>query len=305
MTRKIIGITGASGFVGQTLLRTAREQGFAVRALTRTPRTDTDGISWIEGALDQPATLVRLATSCDAIIHVAGVVNAPDKTGFVTGNVTGTAALTAAACVACATRFIHVSSLAAREPALSHYGASKAEAEHIVMGSALDWTIVRPPAIYGPGDRDMLDIYKMARRGFVTVPPKGATSLIEVSDLARLLLRLVDCDQAISQIYEVDDGKPGGWSHTDYAKAIGDAVGRRVLTIATPAPAMRFGAKIDRMFRGGGARLTADRAAYFCHPDWVINADRRIPSDIWQPHVETRAGLAATAAAYRAAGWLK
>ena len=85
-------------------------------------------------------------------------------------------------------RFIHVSSLSAREPALSDYGWSKAKSERLVAASGLDWTIIRPPAVYGPGDRETFELFKMARRGIVALPPRGRFSVIHVEDLCRLIL---------------------------------------------------------------------------------------------------------------------
>ena len=82
-------------------------------------------------------------------------------------------AMLAAATAAGVRRFVFVSSLAAREPQLSMYGASKARAEALVERSGLDWSIVRPPAVYGPGDRETLELFKMARLGLVLMPPAG------------------------------------------------------------------------------------------------------------------------------------
>ncbi|MFX7866220.1 NAD(P)H-binding protein, partial [Acinetobacter baumannii] len=91
-------------------------------------------------------------TGADAVLHVAGVVNAPTREGFAAGNIDGTRAMLAAAQAAGIPRFVLVSSLAARAPSLSIYGWSKAEAEKLVIDCPLDWTIIRPPAVYGPGD---------------------------------------------------------------------------------------------------------------------------------------------------------
>lgn len=300
-----LAVTGGTGFVGKTLIRLATAQGLRVRALTRSPQPPQDGVEWISGALDQPDALQALMRGSDAAIHVAGVVNAPDRAGFEAGNVGGTLAMVEAAHGAGIQRFIHVSSLSARKPDLSIYGWSKAKAELIVQASGLDWTIVRPPWIYGPDDRDTLDLFKMARRGFVLLPPEGRISVIEVSDLARLLLAIVPDADTRAQVYEADDGKDGGWSHTGFGRAIGWAVGRRVATFSAPAAVLDVAARLDRLIRGSGAKLTADRVRYFCHPDWVVDPDKRPPLALWQPQVSTFDGLKATAQAYRDAGWLK
>jgi uncharacterized protein YbjT (DUF2867 family) len=304
LSRGVLAITGGTGFVGKTLVGQALAAGYQVRALTRKARPLVENVVWVEGSLDDPASLLRLARGSDAVVHVAGVVNAPDRAAFEAGNVTGTMNIVQAAKQEGVDRFIHVSSLAAREPELSNYGWSKAKAERIVGMSGLDWTMVRPPAIYGPGDRDMLDLFKMAKLGFVLLPPSGRTSLIEVSDLARLLLALVPSQAGTTQIYEADDGRDGGWSHVGFGAAIGWAFAKRVATIPMPRAVLNFGAKADRLMRGSKAKLTHDRVSYFCHSDWVIDPLKRPPAHLWKPTVNTRDGLKATAASYRKAGWL-
>ncbi|MDV3257459.1 MAG: NAD(P)H-binding protein, partial [Sphingomonas sp.] len=185
-----LAITGATGFVGSRLLALALEGGHEVRALARRPQEERQGVSWIEGALDRPDSLEQLLEGARAVIHVAGVINAPDAAGFEAGNVAGTAAVIAAAKKVGTGRFIHVSSLAAREPGLSVYGETKARSEELVSSSGLDWSIVRPPAVYGPGDRETLDLFRMAKSGLVLLPPAGRLSLIHVDDLGQLLISL-------------------------------------------------------------------------------------------------------------------
>jgi uncharacterized protein YbjT (DUF2867 family) len=298
-----LAITGGTGFVGATLVRHAAKRGHQVRALTRKPQVSGTRIEWVDGALDQPESLVRLAVGADVVIHVAGAINARDRAGFQDHNVFGTLNMVEAAKAAGVRRVIHVSSMASREPELSDYGWSKARSEQIVGASGLDWTIVRPPAVYGPGDRETLELFRMAKRGLVFLPPPGRISVIEVSDLSRFLLTLIGHDETVGDTYEPDDGYEQGWTHRQFAEAIGAAVGRkRLTTISVPRPLMRGGARVDRLVRGRRAKLTLDRAGYFSHPDWV--AHRRPPAELWRPHIETNAGLKATAVAYRAAGWL-
>jgi nucleoside-diphosphate-sugar epimerase len=145
---------------------------------------------------------------------------------------------------------------------------------------------------------DMRDMFRMARFGLALLPPPGRMSVIEVGDFARLLLALVDKDPG-RVILEADDGVEGGWSHHDFARAIGAAVGQRVLPLALPRALLSLAAKGDRLLRGDKARLTADRVAYFCHPDWTIDPARRPDPALWRPKVATPQGLAATAAWYR------
>ena len=303
MIQPILAITGGTGFVGATLVRHAVMRGHQVRALTRKPQPSSGKVTWVDGALDDQQSLARLVDGADAVIHVAGAINARDRAGFEVANVVGTLNVIEAAKAAGVQRFIHVSSLAAREPDLSDYGWSKARSEQVVGASGLNWTVVRPPAVYGPGDRETLELFKMAKRGLVFLPPPGKLSVIEVSDLSRFLLTLIRHDETYGETYEPDDGYELGWTHRQFAEAIGMAVGHRhIATFSTPRALMRLGARIDRLLRGRRAKLTLDRAAYFSHPDWVAMA--RPPSDLWRPHIETHAGLRATAIAYKAAGWL-
>lgn len=301
----VVALTGATGFVGRATLDRLLEAGWHVRALTRRSQQARQGISWVEGALDQPESLADLCEGADAVLHIAGVVNAPDAAGFEAGNVTGTANLLHAAKERGISRFVHVSSLSAREPQLSVYGASKAKGEKLVATSMLDWTIIRPPGVYGPGDTEVLEMFKMAMRGFCLLPPAGKGSWIHVDDLARLLVALLPPhEDATARLFEADDGEPGGWEHRSFARAIGWALGKRVATIAAPRPLLFAAAWGDRLIRGAKAKLTPDRASYMSHPDWVIGRDAAPPAALWTPKIATREGLKQTARWYKAAGWL-
>ena len=194
-------------------------------------------------------------------------------------------------------RFVHVSSLAAREPQLSMYGASKAKAEALVADSALDWVIVRPPGVYGPDDREMLDIYKLAMRGLYVAPP-GRMSLIHVDDLAQALLALAGGGPS-RQTLEIDDGAAGGIAHADFARAIGTGLGRGVTVMPLPLSMLHLAARL-----GVSAKLTRDRANYIAHPDWVARGGNAALAELWVPQVGLAAGVADTIAGYRAKSWL-
>ncbi|BCA57343.1 NAD-dependent epimerase/dehydratase family protein [Sphingomonas sp. HMP6] len=298
-----LAITGGTGFVGSRAIDLAVAAGHSVRALTRRPQPPRDGVTWIEGALDTAEPLDRLVDGADAVLHIAGVVNAPDRAGFAAGNIAGTQAVLDATRTAGVRRFVHVSSLAAREPDLSLYGWSKIESEVIVTASGLDWTIVRPPGIYGPGDMEMRDLFRMAKTGVAVLPPGGRVSVIHVDDIAALLLKLASAD-ATGAILEPDDGRDGGWSHAQLIRAIGVAVGHKVVPLAVPKALLTTIAHADKTFRGKGAKLTPDRVGYLCHPDWTVDPARRPPPTLWQPAIDTPQGLAETAAWYRANGLL-
>jgi len=187
---------------------------------------------------------------------------------------------------------------------LSAYGASKARAEELVKASGLDWTIVRPPAVYGPRDTEMFELFRSAVYGLVPLPPRGATSIIHVSDLAGLLVALPEA-RGLKAIYEPDDGREGGWSHKELGKAIGEAVGRRrVLALNLPKEVLELAAKADKFVRGDMAKLTADRVGYMLHPNWVARFDKAVPENVWMPEIGGEEGLKQTADWYDEEGWL-
>jgi uncharacterized protein YbjT (DUF2867 family) len=294
----VIAVTGGTGFVGSHFIELALAQGHQLRALTRRPQPERAGITWIEGALDKPDSLTALVQGTDAVLHIAGVINAPDRAGFAAGNIEGTRALIAATEAAGVRRFVQVSSLTAREPDLSLYGWSKAEADKLLIASNLDWTIVRPPAIFGPRDQEMLELFKLAKRHVVPLPPAGGRmSVIAVGELIRLLLALPTSNALIREIVEPDDGAPDGWDHRDFARAIGIAMGSKVLPLPLPRPILDAIAALDGLFRGKNAKLTPDRVAYFCHRDWVSHVTP--PADVWAPELDTPSALVATARWYR------
>lgn len=301
----IIALTGATGFVGQAVLDEAAARGLAVRALTRRPREARDGVSWVHGDILKRSALDMLIDGAHAVIHVAGVVNAPDPAMFEACNARGTREVAGAALDAGVGRFVHVSSLAAREPELSTYGASKRRGEEIVKASPLDWTVVRPPGVFGPRDTEIFELFRAARWGVVPMPRVGRSSLIHVADLARLLVDLVDGGkEVLGQVYEPDDRREGGWEHRELARAIGAAVGRRVFVPQFSRAALLGFSRADRILRRGKAKLTADRVNYLTHPDWTCDPAKAPPASLWMPRIETETGLAETAEWYRSQGWL-
>lgn len=316
----LLAITGATGFVGSAVLDEALRQGHQVRALVRREQAARDGVEWVRGDLGDGQALAALVAGADAVIHVAGLTNTPDPAAFTPANVTGTANVIAAMKGAGTKRLVFVSSLAARVPALSAYGASKAEAEAVVeaagVSGGLDWTTVRPPGVYGPRDIDYLDMFRTAKLGFVPLPPGGASSIIHADDLAALLVGLAGPTASLledtasrtvtfGKTYEPDDGREGGWSHKELAAAIGRAVGRgRVFAPHLPRAVLEAAAAADRLARGDKAKLTPDRVGYMCHPNWVSRFDRKPPPGIWQPKIAGEEGLKATAEWYRREGWI-
>lgn len=299
----ILALTGATGFVGGHALDAALARGWRVRALARREQPARDGVEWVRGGLADAEALRRLCDGADAVLHIAGVTNAADRAGFEAGNVDGTHAMLAAARGVGARRFVHVSSLAAREPGLSVYGASKAAADALVRESGLRWAIVRPPGVYGPGDTELLALFHAARWRLLPLPA-GRASMIFAPDLAGALLALAGADAG--GVFEVDDGA-GGYAQDEIGRAAARALGVSAAVLRVPGAALRLGAAIDTALsrlRGRLPKLSHDRARYLAHPDWTADARPLIATGLWRPTVGLADGFARTAAWYRARGWL-
>ncbi|WP_448586978.1 NAD-dependent epimerase/dehydratase family protein [Thermaurantiacus sp.] len=302
-----LALTGATGFIGGHVLAAARARGHRVRALARRAQPRREGVAWIPGDLADREALRALVSGADAIVHVAGVTNSRTAAGFLRGNVGGTAAMRAAAG---GRPFVHVSSLAARMPALSTYGASKRQAEDVARGCPGPWVVVRPPAVYGPGDRAFLALFRAVRWGVVPMPAGARAAMIFGPDLAEALIALAEDlageRRSAGGLFEIDDGTPG-YPQADLAREVARAIGRRVAVLPVPGRALRLAAAIDTArarIAGGLPNLSFDRARYLAHPDWTTDSGPLRALGLWAPHHPLAAGLAATAAWYRAAGLL-
>ena len=161
----------------------------------------------------------------------------PDAAGFEQGNVTGTLAMLAAATAGGIHRFVHVSSLAAREPKLSLYGGSKARAEELVERSGLDWTIVRPPAVYGPGDNETLELFRMAKLGLMLMPPSGPAFAAPCRRPCARCCSRCRARCSVQLLIEPDDGKPAAGLTANSPSALGTAVGKKPAILSSPGAA--------------------------------------------------------------------
>jgi uncharacterized protein YbjT (DUF2867 family) len=302
-----IAVSGATGFVGRHLLREFGRRGIAARVLARNPSAvpAVPGQQIVTGHLGDPAALRTLTDGAIAVVHLAGVIAAADRAAFRAANVDGTAALLAATPgTAC---FIHVSSLAAREPDVSVYAASKRESEELVCQRAQSRLIVRPPAVYGPEDRATLPIFRQLARGLLMIPSRldARFSLIYVEDLARLLADLAAGDRPDSELIEPDDGKPGGYTWPELA-GIAGATRRAAVRFRRIPPSLAYpiaaGSECVQQWFGWQPLLTRDKLRELAYPNWVCRPPHG--SATWQPQVRFPQGAAATLAWYRDQGWL-
>ena len=181
---KLVAVTGATGFVGPHLVAALARRGWKIRLLVRrwSPLPSLDGVEadMVLGDVSDEAALRRLVDGADTVIHAAGLIKARRPSDFMTVNRDGTALLSALAPEAI---FVLLSSLAAREPQLSPYAASKRAAEEVVASRSGPWLTVRAPAVYGPGDRETLAYFRAVARGHRS--PAQASQCPAVADPRR------------------------------------------------------------------------------------------------------------------------
>lgn len=310
-----IALTGASGFVGRAAVRRLVETGWPVRVLVRrrVAALEVAGVETVQGSLEDEAALQRLVAGAAAVVHCAGLVAAPSAAVFTQVNVLGSARLFAAAAGAAPPpRILLLSSIAAREPRLSAYAHSKRAAEEILWRTAdqgIEACALRPPAVYGPGDRATLPIFRQLRSGLLFVPavPDARFSLLYVHDLADAIAHLLATATWRRSVLELDDGREGGYRWADLAEIAGRQLGRRVRTIALPRPILWPIAAIAGL--GGAAvgrapRLSPGKLRELFHGDWVARPTRPSPLQGWSPHTTFATGFGQTLAWYRQEGWL-
>ena len=306
---RLVAVTGATGFVGPHLVSALARHGFKLRLLIRRwspmPSLPCVEAEIVLGDLGDEAALRRLVDGADTVVHAAGLIKARTPAEFLAVNRDGTARLSALAPEA---RFILLSSLAAREPQLSAYADSKRAAEQVVAGRTGAWLVVRAPAVYGPGDRETLAYFRAAARGVAPRPRlDGARlALIHVEDLAEALARAVEQAPPAS-VYEIDDGREGGYGYADMAAAAGAALGRAVWSLPIPRTVMEIvgAANGARHTLGGAVQiLTRAKVGEMFHPDWTVHDHRLAETTGFRPRYELTAGFHNTILWYRRHGWL-
>jgi nucleoside-diphosphate-sugar epimerase len=192
-----IAVTGATGFVGRSLVPLLLKAGHDLSLLMRNPASDSllDSVRIVKGDLLDGTALRDLTSAADVVLHVAGAVSAPSVAEFMRVNLDGTVEVAKAAKANGVKRFVYVSSLAAREPSLNGYCASKASAEAALEGFAsdLELCVLRPAAVYGPGDMATLPLLQalMSKRAFIPGTVSARFAMVHVEDVARALVEAV------------------------------------------------------------------------------------------------------------------
>jgi nucleoside-diphosphate-sugar epimerase len=318
-------VTGAGGFLGAALVRARAARGDSVRALVRqaSPDLDRPGVELVRGDATDPAALRGAVRGCDVVFHLAGVRRATDPEEFLRVNA-GATRLALEACLAEAprlTRFVLAGSRAAAGPSatprteeaplapVEPYGASKAEAERIALSYAdrLPVAVARPPRIMGPGDRENLFFFRIAKAGLAfrfTGPPRPL-SWIDVDDCARGFLLLADRPEAVGEAFFL--ASPETTTVEALQREAARALGVRAHGVPVPPPALRAAAAVaDLVTRATGRRLPLNRklAAQLLAPGWVCDTRKARERLGFEARDSLSESISRAARFYVERGWL-
>ncbi len=302
-----IALTGATGFVGRAVVSALMAKSCQVSALVRDPARAAmnSNVRQVQGDLQNSAALDDLARNADVVIHIAGVIGALRRNDFFLANEQGSLAVAEAAARNGVTRFVHISSLAAREPELSIYGASKRAGEAAVekFKTRMSVIILRPPAVYGPGDRGTLPLLRSLTQSFAVIPGTSTSrfSLIYVDDLARVIVEAAEAN-SIGTV-ELDDGHRQGYGWKDLVQIASATEQKSIKPIFLPkSVAMAVGVGVEAFAKLSGTLpfVSPDKIQQLYFGDWVARGEG------WplKEPVGFAQGFKSTVDWYRKAQWL-
>jgi dihydroflavonol-4-reductase len=318
-------ITGATGFVGSHLIEALARHGLRARALVRETSDvallERHGIERVIGDITDPASLRRAVAAADTILHLAAATRALRPATFHAVNAGGTRRLVEAIQAdGRPRRLVYLSSLAAAgaresrpvrpddEPRpLTAYGRSKLEGERACLDAAgLSVAVLRPPAVYGPRDRDLLTFFRLAERGILPLVGAAGRPLqfIHARDLAEAVLAAASSEA--TGIFHVAEPRSYTWS--EVLDLVAAAVGRRGVRVRVPTPLLRGAAAATEAvshLRGAPAIFDRDKAREVLAPGWICETDRARRELGFEAATPLAEGLRETAAWYRAYDWLR
>jgi nucleoside-diphosphate-sugar epimerase len=320
-----VALTGATGFVGSHLADALRAAGHDVVCLVRSrgrgAALETAGCTLVEGALEDEAALRRLVEGAEVLHHVAGVIAARTTADFERVNRAGTFTLARIARDAGVRRMVYVSSLAVsgptvpgrpleeadRDQPVTPYGRSKQAGEEAVRASGVAFTIVRPPAVYGPRDRELLRVFRLVRRGLAPLLGDGSQELsfIHAADLARALMAAGESDKTLGRTYHAAHAETV--TQRGFVRAVAEAMGRSVRLLPLPAPVVRgalWSSGLLARVLGRATLLTPEKAEELLAPAWTCSSEALLRDAGWRAEIPMLQGLRATAEWYAAEGWL-
>ncbi len=301
-----IALTGATGFIGSVVARRLVASGWKIQALAR-PTSNRSGLSgydirWVEGTLEDLDSLRHLLHGANAVIHCAGAVRGATQAHFERLNVNGVARLVQAVSEQHPVpRFLLISSLAAREPHLSPYAFSKRQGEVVLSGKSgqIPWTAFRPPAVYGPGEREMLPLMRWMARGIAFILGSGDTrfSMLYVDDLADAIRQWLLDNKPQQKVFELHDGHSGGYSWQDVIETFRHLGVKRVRRLHVPVAGVRAVATLNLIVArvlGYDPMLTPAKIREIQYPNWVCENEAITREIGWTPQVSLADGLRRT-----------
>jgi nucleoside-diphosphate-sugar epimerase len=313
-------VTGGTGFIGAHLIEKLVGMGEPVRALVRREYAFGKGVETVRGDLAKGEGIDELLRGADTVIHLAGVTKALRREDYYAGNMRATENL-AQAIAGKRVRFVHVSSLAAAGPGdrgkpvtedaeprpVSDYGRSKLEAERAVRKLLPDATIVRPPVVYGPRDRDVFQLLKSIAKGMVLEIAGGERrfSAIYVEDLCQGLIAAARSPRAAGRTYFLAHPKALSWS--EFGAAAARIIGRTPRVIKLPvAVAYAAGgcAEVWARISGKPGILSRDKIREASCANWVCDTRRASEELGFTATTAIEEGLRETIAWYRSEKWL-
>jgi 2-alkyl-3-oxoalkanoate reductase len=292
---KVIALTGSTGFIGSHILKSLLANDFRVRILVRNSNKAIShpNIEVISGDLHNQSSLDKLTVGVDCVIHCAGRVRGANAATFIHDNVHATKNILSTSIQTHKVRFILISSLSAREPSISDYANSKYCSESALKQSHLSqWTIIRPPAVYGPGDTELKPVFDWMKRGVLWVPgsEQQRFSLLHVADLSQLIIDQLDIKTEYKFILEPDDGKQYSWQLVQHIGE--DFFHRKIRMIRIPTPLLSFAAHSNVLLSKLSNRspmLTPGKVRELLHNSWVSEST---PSNTnWNPKIDLKIGL--------------
>ena len=319
-----IALTGATGFTGGRLLARLRADGHEVSALARMPAA-TAGVRWVAGDLRDADAIGRLVEGAEAVVHVAAVYRTaghPDAY-YRDVNVGGTQRLLEAAARAGVSRFVHTSTVGVHGDVKSPpadetapmapgdiYQQTKAEAEALALDyhrrRGVPVAVVRPAAIYGPGETRLLKLFRAIARGRYAIVGSGRAFYhpVYIDDLVDGYVLALQRPEAVGEAFIV--GGPRYVSQRELADRIARHTGGRVLPFRVPAaPVQLLGDLVEAICVPFGLEppLHRRRVDFWTKSRaFSIEKARRVLG--YAPRVDLDEGIARTAAWYRQAGWL-
>lgn len=296
-------LTGATGFIGQRLQKALLANGRQLSALVRPSSSNKDqllpGVHRTLAELSDTDKLASAIADCEAVIYCAGSVRGRNLEDFRGANIAGVRSVVDAMNQSGSeTPLLLISSLAASRPGISDYANSKFLGEQeIIRHARFPWTIFRPPAVYGQGDREMMPILKLARKGIVTPagPALQKLSLIHVDDLAAATLAWLESWPACrEQIFSLDDGHSGGYDWREIAET---ASGGKYYSFRIPGPLLFAAARANLLLSGlfgYSPMLSPGKARELTQADWLCDNESLTGATGWSPAIDLENGLKKT-----------